>query len=226
LKKLILYTIILHSTFCLAQKKYKFDYAIETEITFLKEDSIKRKVIYLTNSKNNSYFAELTSKDSLHYKLIFRHHDKLYSDVLVAKSQINKAEFININCYAINFRKNNYKHVAKEYDFFIQNDTVINENTYKVYRFQSILKNQKKKIRKGAGTNLYIIDNSTSFHLPFLTHPTAYEDWKLNNSLPNGIFMEKKHINVQNEEHSSEKLISYYSIEKNIVIDNDCDDSE
>ncbi|SFN76739.1 hypothetical protein SAMN04487989_103284 [Bizionia echini] len=226
MKKLITSILIIQTSFCFSQEKYEFDYSIETEITFYKEDSIKKNVIYLTNSKDNSYFAEITSKDSLNFRIVFRHHDKLYSDVLVSKSQLNKAEFINISCDDINYRKNKYKHVAKEYDFFIHNDTIINEKTYKVYTFRSILKNLKKRIRNGAGTNLYIIDNSTSFHLPLLTHPTAYEDWKLNNTLPNGIFIEKKYVNVLGEEHSSEKLISYYQIKKSIVVEKDCNGSK
>ncbi|MCF1190951.1 hypothetical protein LRR18_05085 [Mangrovimonas sp. AS39] len=223
LKKLILLTLILKTTFGLAQEAYKFDYAIETEVTYFKEDSIKKKVLYLTNSKNNSYFAQITSNDSLHYKLIFRHHDKLYSKVLVSKSQLNIAEFININCESILYEKNKNKRAVERYDFFLLKDTIVKDISHKAYEFKSIL-NLKKRIRKGAVTSLFIIDNTTSFHLPLLTHPTAYEDWKLNSKLPNGLFIEKKHIDVYNIEHSSEKLIAYTQIDKSIIITGGCDD--
>ena len=219
------FILILLATLCSAQKNYKFDYAIETEITLYKKDSVTRQVIYLTNSKDNSYFAELTSKDSLHYKMIFRHHDILYSNVLVSKSEIINAESIHISCDAIQFRKNKYKSATKEYDFFILKDTIINQKKYAAYKLRSILSLKKRK-RRSAGTNLYIIDNSTSFHLPILTHPTAYEEWKLSKNLPNGMFLEKKHINVYEEDHSTEKLISYAEIDRKIVIPDDCEFSE
>lgn len=222
MKKLITSILIILTSFCFAQEKYAFDYSIETEITFYKEDSIKKKVVYLTNSKDNSYFAEITSKDSLNYRIVFRHHDKLYSDVLISKSGLKKAEFINISCDAITFKKNKYKSATKRYDFFNLEDTLINQKEYAAYKLKSIL-SLKKRTKRGAGTNLYIIDRSTSFHLPILTNPTAYEEWKLHNNIPNGLFIEKKHINVTEEEHSSEKLISHTKIDKKIVIPEDCD---
>lgn len=225
IKNVIILLIALKATFCFGQKKYKFDYAVETEITFYKEDSIKKKVIYLTNSKDNSYFVELTSKDSLYYQLIFTHYNKLYSDVSVLKSEINNAEFININCEFLTFRENKYKNATERYDFFILEDTIIDNQKCKAYKLKSILP-LKKRIRRGAGTNMYIIDSQTYFHLPLLTHPTAYEEWKLHKSLPNGLFLEKKHINVSEEDHSSEKLISYALIDKSIIISKDCYDSE
>jgi hypothetical protein len=225
LKKLITSIFIILTSFSFGQEKYEFDYSIETEITFYKEDSIKKKVIYLTNSNDNSYFAKLTSKDSLHYRVIFRHHDKLYSDVLVLKSELKNAEFINISCNSIKYKRNKYKSATKQYDFFNLKDTLINEKKYAAYKLNSILSYKKRK-RRSSGTNLYIIENSTSFHLPLLTHPTAYEEWKLYKNIPNGLFMEKKHINFYEEEHSSEKLLGFTKVDKKIVIPDDCDKNE
>lgn len=213
--------LILFSTFCSAQEKYTFDYLIEYERTFLKEDSLKKKVFYLTNSKDNSYFAELTLKDSLNYNMFFKHHDKLHSFVLVSKFQINEAEAININCNQITFKKNEYKSVIDDYEFSAPKDTVINNKNHQIYNLKSKL-NFKKRKRNGSGTNVYIIDNSSISHLPFFTHPTAYEKWKLQNNLPNGLLIEKKHINVFEKDHSTEVLISYKKIKKNIIIIGDC----
>jgi hypothetical protein len=219
MKNLIIF--ILLTTFSFAQKQYKFDYSIQTEITFYKEDSIKKQVIYLTNSKDNSYFAELTSKDNLHYQMRFIHHDKIYSNVLVSKDGIKNADVINISCENVASNKNHAKNATKRYDFFILKDTIIDSDKHKVYNLKSIL-SKKKSIRRNAGTNLYIIDNSTSFHLPILTHPTAYEEWKLNKTLPNGLFIEKKHLYASEEEHNSEKLIGYTKINKKVIIPDKC----
>ena len=157
----------------------------------------------------------------MYYKITFRHHDKLYASVLVSKSEFINAGFINLPCNTIEFRKNKYKNATDRYDFFILEDTIINQKKYAAYKLKSI-RNLKQRIRKSSGTNLYIIDNTTNFHLPILTHPTAYEEWKIKKNLPNGMFVEKKHINVYEKEHSSEKLISYDKVDRKIVISNDC----
>lgn len=113
--------------------------------------------------------------------------------------------------------ENIYKYQTKNSDFHILNDTVINSNVYSTYKFQSN-KKLKKRIRKGIGTNYYIIDNSTSFHLPVLQHPTAFEEWKLNKKLPYGIFYELTFVTPLNEKHSSEILKSYHKIDKKVAI--------
>jgi hypothetical protein len=219
--KLITLLFILFVANCSAQKMYTFDYFLEYEKTFYKEDSIKSKRMYLTNSKDNSYYAELTSIDNLKFKLVFVDYDKIYADVRVLKSDFYKAEFINIG-YDKAIRHRGIKNYSnKKYDYFLLKDTLINKKECAVYKLRPNC-NFKNKTRKSAGANLYIVDKSTSFHMPILFRSLAYEEWKLEGNLPYGIFIEKKHINGLNEDHSSEKLLRYTKIDKKITMPKEC----
>jgi len=219
--KYLLIPILFISAFSFSQnKEYHFDYFLEYEMTFHKED-ISRPKYYLTNSKDNSYLGIMKELDSLNLELTFKHYDKIYAKVSFLKSAFFKAEFINIECKSVRENKNPFKYQTKNYDFHILKDTVVNNNIYSAYKLQSNLK-LKKRIRKGISTNHYIIDNSTSFHLPILQHPTAYEEWELNKILPNGIFYELTFVTPLNERHSSEILKSYHKIDKKVVIIGKC----
>jgi hypothetical protein len=162
----------------------------------------------------------LTSKDSLNYRMLFWHHDKIHSDVIINKKELSKSELINLKCNNIRFYKNLYKEVAKQYDYIYTRDTIVNKKKYSAYKFKSNLKLRK---RKNIGTNIYIIDEYSSFHLPILIHPTEFEKWINIKSIPSGIYIEKKHISADGEAHSSEKLINFVGIDKRIVIPKDCE---
>ncbi len=213
--------VLLLPVLCFSQKTFHFDYMLTYETTFFKEDSIKNQTIYLTNSKDNSYYVTLSVEDSLNYKLIFHQHDKLHANVLVSKTELNKAEFINIDCEAFSKYRNMFKNVADDYEFIALEDTLINNQNYAVYALKSTY-NLKKKLKKHAGSNLYIVDKSFNSHLPILTHPTAYEKWIRHKNLPNGIYIEKRFSNELDEELNSEKLKSIFKIDKNIVTDDNC----
>ncbi|MGY0393296.1 hypothetical protein ACW5R3_12155 [Bizionia sp. KMM 8389] len=233
--KLIITTFLLISTYCFSQKQYEFDYLIEYEMTFYK-DSIKIKnrkfrkedktikKYYLTNSKKNNYSAVITELDSLNYKMIFKDENGIYSNVTFLKSGLNKAEFINIDCKNVSRYENPFKYQTKNYDFFKLNDTVIGEKTFRMFKLESI--KPKRVKRKKLGTEFYIIDKETSFHLPVLNFSTAYEEWKKEGNLPNGIFQQKYFIDYYGQLDSKEKLINYWKIDKKIVINNDCDYTE
>ena len=219
-------------TTCFSQKQYSFDYLLEYELILYK-DSIKiknrhfretdKKIYryYLTNSKNNDYLAIITEKDSLNYRMIFKDNNGIYSDVIILKLDLNKAEFINLKCENIMRYHNIYKYQAKNYDFFILNDTVINDKSFGRYKLSSI--KPKRVNRKKLGTEIYIIDKSTDFHSPILKFSTAYEEWKIEKNIPNGILVERNFINYFGKLSEQEKLIKYSRIDKNIVIQNECD---
>ncbi|QOD61684.1 hypothetical protein H9I45_04335 [Polaribacter haliotis] len=233
--KLLITTFLLISTYCFSQKQYEFDYLLEYEITFYK-DSIKIKnrkfrkedktikKYYLTNSKKNNYSAVITELDSLNYKMIFKDENGIYSNVTFLKSDLNKAEFINIDCKNVSRYENPFKYQTKNYDFFKLNDTVISEKTFWMYKLESI--KPKKVKRKKLGTEYYILDKGTSFHLPILNFSTAYEEWKKEGNLPNGIFQQKYFIDYYGQLDSKEELINYWKTDKKIVINNDCDYTE
>jgi len=222
----------LFTTICFSQKQYKFDYLVEYELTLFKdsikiknrafrkkEEKIKR--YYLTNSKNNDYLAIITEKDSLNYRMVFKDYNGIYSDVIFLKTNLNKAEFINIECKYVIKYSNPYKYQIDNHDFFILKDTVINEKAFSRYKLRCI---KPKLIRKKKlGTEFYIIDKSTEFHLPILKFSTAYEEWKNNKFLPNGIFSEKYFIDYNGALDSNEKIIKYYKIDMKITIQDECD---
>jgi len=235
--KKILYLIIsiLSITNFYAQKTYEFDYLIEYEFNIFK-DSIKIKNqhfyeqdkqihrYYLTNSKNNDYYAVITEKDSLYYKLVFIDHNGIYSNVEFLKSDLNKAEFINIDCKNVTKTTNPYKYKTKYYDLVSLKDTIINNESFWHYKMTS--NKPKKKRKEKIGTTFYIIDKSSNFHLPLLTFSTLYEKWKLNKELPNGLIKEKYYENYYGRLSSNEKLIEYKKIDKKIIIPKKCNENE
>ena len=218
--KYFTFLIFLISTNCFSQKQYKFDYLIDYD-QIINKDTVKIGFIYyLTNSKDNSYTASVTELDSLHFNLKLRDYTKeLYSIVKILKRDFFMAEFINFDCKLF-FKYKSIIH-TNSYDFFILKDTIINKKTYKYYKLNNI----KPKIvkRKKTGTNYYIINQSTNFHLPILTYPTAYQEWKLNKNIPNGIFLEKYFVNYWGEIGYHLKLKGIHNVDMKIVISKGCD---
>lgn len=231
--KPILITLLLFSTVCFSQKQYEFDYLIEYELALYKEDSIKKKHhpirekdetikrYYLTNSKKNNYLAIVTELDSLNYNIIFKDEDGIYSNAHFLKSDLDIAEYINIECQYVRRYRNPYKYQINNYAFNILNDTLINGKTYSMYKL-GLIKPKKAK-RKKIGTNYYIIDKKTNFHLPIFNFSTAYEEWKDNKNLPSGIYFEKYYIDYLGNITSREKLVNFWKIDKKIIIEEECD---
>lgn len=190
--KIIAFILLLSVSFCYGQKSYKFDTLLEYECRFknLKSDSTVTQYLY-TNSKNNSFSLLVRDYDSLHYSIEFLAYDKYHSTVKVIKDKLfTSAEIDILDCSTIHKTSNNYKFRVKEYDFFNLKDTLINNRLSKNYKLQ-YLKSKKRKKRKQIGTALYIIKDSTEFHLPILlAHATAYEEWKKERNIPNGIYQE------------------------------------
>jgi hypothetical protein len=220
--KPFLIIFLLISTFCFSQKQYDFDYLIEYELTTYK-DSVEKTIkrFYLTNSNKNNYLAVITELDSLNYRMDFKDENGLSFNVNFLKSDLNKAEFINVSCDYVRNYDNPFKFLIKEYDFLNLNDTIIDKVEYSRYKLTSI--KPKKKKRKKLATEFYIIDKKTKFHSPIFYFPTAYEEWKSKKNIPNGIFKERYLIDFYGNLDSKEKLINYTKIDKKVVIKNECD---
>lgn len=233
--KLLFIGLLLLSTYCFSQKQYDFDYLIEYQMTFYKdsikfndqpfieEDEIVEKY-YLTNSSNNSYVGIITELDSLYYKMIFKDENGLFSEVNFLKSDLNSAEFINIDCEYVSRYSNPYKLQIKNYDFFRLEDTIIDGKSLSKFKLESI--KPRKIKRKKLGTKFYLIDKETSFHLPVFEFSTAYEKWKATASLPNGILVETYFIDFYGHLSSKQKLMRYVKINKKLIFDEVCDYSE
>jgi len=222
MKPFLIITFLLISTFCFSQKQYDFDYLIEYELTTYK-DSVEKTIkrFYLTNSRRNNYLAVVTELDSLNYTMDFKDENGLSFNVNFLKSDLNKAEFVNIDCDYVRNYHNPFKFRIKEYDFLNLNDTIINGTEYNRYKLTSI--KPRKKKRKKLATEFYIIEKKTEFHLPVFYFPTAYEEWKSKKNVPNGIFKERYLIDFYGDLDSKEKLIKYTKIDKKVVIEDECD---
>ena len=222
MKPFSIITVLLISTFCFSQKQYDFDYLIEYELIIYK-DSVEKTIkrFYLTNSKRNNYLAVVTELDSLNYTMDFKDENGLSFNVNFLKSDLNKAEFINVECDYISRYVNPYKFRTKEYDFVNLKDTLINDIAFARYKLTSI--KPKKEKRKKLGTEIYIIDKNTKFHLPVLYFPTAYEEWKSKKNIPNGIFKERLLFEYSGKLSIKEEIVGYHKINKKIIIDPKCD---
>lgn len=223
MKQFSILLLTLSTLFCFSQKQYDFDYLIEYRISFFK-DSLTEKTIsrfYLTNSKKNNYVAVITNLDSLNYQMDFKDENGLSFNVNFLKSDITKAEFINVECDYVRNYNSPFKALVKEYDFFNLNDTIIDGTDYYRYKLASI--KPKKRIRKKLGTEIYIVDKNTKFHLPVFYFPTAYLEWKSKMNIPNGIFKERLLFDFYGNLSVKEELVSYQVINKAIIINEKCD---
>lgn len=230
--KLLSIVFILSATLCFSQQQYEFDYLLEYETTIYKDSfqvNISKspgknetfKKYYLTNSKKNNYSAIITELDSLYYTMVFKDENGISSQTTFLKTDLNAAEFINIHCKDVKRYRNDFKYRTKEYDFFKLNDTLIKGKTYAKYKLTSI--KPKKEKRHKLATKFFIIDRETAFHLPLFQLSTSYEEWKLEKTLPNGLFFEKYLIDYYGKLTFKETLVSYSKIDKKIVINEDCD---
>ena len=219
--KYFLISFFLFSINCLSQKSYSFDYLIEYDFKSYSDSLSDKKTYYLTNSKENSYYVKLESLDTLNFNFEFIAQDRIWSKTTIPKSDFFQAQYINLDCNENLTYRNHFKFRTKKYRFEILPDTALKNSLLKNYRLQYIGKKKRNKSFP-VGTNLYIIENSTNFHLPILTHSTAFEEWKEEMNIPNGIFKEKIFYDFNNEIKYKYILKKYYKIDKVILIQDDC----
>lgn len=72
--------------------------------------------------------------DSIRYKMIFKDKNGIYSNTTLLKSELNKAEYIIIDCKYVSRYINPFKFQTKNYDFFKLNDTLLKEKVYSAYK--------------------------------------------------------------------------------------------
>lgn len=215
---LILFSLI--STLSFSQKKeYSFDYFLEYEIIFHKQNYTESKY-YLTNSRDNSYLGILMESDSLHYELVLRHHGKAYTKVKLLKSDFYKAEFLNIACKDVVYNTKKYK--IKDNILETTRDTLIDGTSYFLHKIELKDKPKKERKKKGLITKYYILNKNASFYLPQFEDIHDYMRWSIYKSMPNGIYSQQIQVDLFNQPHASEILQSYYKINKRIVITGEC----
>lgn len=216
--KLVLLLLLWFSGY--SQKKYSFDYKIIYE--FKLNDTAKAKeIVLMTNSKDNSYRLNISEKDSANYSVNFHDENGIESTVFLNKNSFNKATAIELKCEFVSGYSNPYKYQTKNYEFINKEYALMDGQYHPFYILKS--NNPKKEKKKRLATFYYYIENNTEFHLPILVHPTAYEEWKLEKNIPNGIPKEMFYSGYGKAElFNILKLKEIIKIEKFIVIPEEC----
>jgi len=215
-----LFIILLFPILSFSQKEYDFDYLITYESIF--NDSIKKpSKQFLTNSKDNSYFAIISKKSESESKLHFTDQNGIHLNVFFDKTELTNAKIINIKCEFVSKFKNDTKKYKKYYDYYILNNPKTDgENSYD-YKLQSI--NEKRARRKKVGTYNYVLLDSLKLHLPILISHLEFEEWKSNPIIPNGIFKERIFTNYLGNIEHQYILIKIEGITKKITIPSNCE---
>lgn len=211
MKKLLVSVLLLCFVISFAQTTYHFDKMLTYEYTEYQRPQKNHIRIYLINSLDNSFFAYLDDKGQ-EDQITFVHQDILYAQTSLHKTALINGD-IRLNCDSISNYQNPYKYQTRNYDFTPVKDTLVNNKNYKYYYIRH--NKPKMAIKKKAGRLLYIINTENS-SLPLLTYPTAFEEWKLNRNIPNGIIEEIHFYNYKGEHITTERLIKSENIHKTI----------
>ncbi|CAN5381645.1 hypothetical protein BH23BAC2_BH23BAC2_05810 [soil metagenome] len=212
------------SNLCYAQNNknvYSFDHLLEYE--YREEKNSKPKTIfYLTNSKINGFYIRAEKRkeigDSMYVKFI-DFTGRTYSSFDVIEEDFILEDFL-LNCSIVYKLRNFNTWRSTQYQVVQEKDTVIDDREHQAF----VLKIEKEKREKRRKLCRYhtILEKNTSYHLAPLLFPIAYEEYKANKSIPNGIpriIYDSNHF--QNDHHFYElKKIS--RINKLIQITGDC----
>lgn len=223
MKKFFLLSIIFIFNFSFGQKEYQLNNLLEYERSCYRNDSLihSETIYYVTNAKDNSYIVQLDSINNTQFELRLNDRGGFFSKVKVSRKGFFKAEYINIDCNNVLSSENPYKYQTKNYEYVLLPDTIINGEKLQKYKLTYVGKKKPKK-KLSIGTNYYLIKDATEYHLPILKHNTAFEEWKLERSIPNGIFQEKFFVNCKNKVENRLKLKKIIQIDKKIIIKSPC----
>jgi hypothetical protein len=208
-------------SFFLAQSqiKYEFDYALEYELTTDKDPSEVDRLIYLTNSKDNSYLLVLRELDSLVYSIYFRDNNLFTLITEISKSNFKIADIINNDCNGVaSWDGKRQKKYTKPYVFKSNTDTILNKKQLSLYKIEALPKS--RGVKDKSAYNYYVIDE-TANHLPFFEPPLNYELWLRDKPFTNGIFEE---FGSYDKKHGLRKykLVGVKKIDKAFQIPEDC----
>lgn len=211
--------LLLFITISYSQTNFQFDYLLEYQHINHTDSTKNEKILYLTNSKDNSYFCKIKIKDSLKLNLLFVKHDHIISDLLVNKKEFNKGQFINIKCKDIFSYENHFKFQVNNYDLVFENKNDSIE-TYKSVCLQSEKFIKKNKI----GYNILQFNINLPFHLPNFEFSTFYEEWNKERDLPKNFIVENSFFSFENKLIYTDTLLNFTQTNKqvNIIIDEEC----
>lgn len=205
-----------------SQKNYSFDCMLVYSFKFNDASKVE-EVVFYTNSKDNGYFLRAFRKDSLQYSVRFVVHDKISSKVVFSKNELNSAKII-LDCKFITRQSYAFKYQTDNYEFINKKYALMEGEYHPFYILKS--NNPKREKKKKLATFYYYLENNTEFHLPLLEHETAYEEWKLERNIPNGIPKEMYYLDFGKEEiFMLYKLKHIIKIEKMLTITENCNNA-
>lgn len=194
-----------------SQKKYGFDYMLVYDFK-MNDTSKVKEVFFYTNSKDNSYFLRVYEKDSLNYALYFRDQKGFQSKFESPRDEFLQLSKIVLTCDFLGTLNNPFKYQTNNYEFINQENALVGDEYHPLYILKS--NNPKREKKKKLATIYYYLENSTEFHLPLLESDTAYEEWKLERNIPNGIPKEMYYLGFNKEE-----IFILYKLKRIIKID-------
>ena len=220
--RLFLLFFVFIGSFVNAQKKYHFDYALSYDNPIAITPGNKSNLFFI-NSKDNSFAMYVfDNKDSIHLNINLYDFKGLIVTSNIKKDLFYKAETIKNDCSSVLKGSNPFKYKSKEYVFEKLNDTIIKDSLYFHYVLKSIKSLKYQKNNKIVSTH-FIIDKESSDFMPFLSHPTIYNNWIETLKLPNGIIKIKYDVDVEGKIVLKQELIKLVKIDKYMTIPEECD---
>lgn len=211
MKKIIQLVLLVSSSYLFSQTEFSFDYLLQYNYVNHIDSTKNETVYYLTNSKDNSYLARITNRDSLNLNILFIKHDYIISDIVVSKNDFQSAELINIECKEVSSYINRYKYFVNVYDY------IKLDKTDSIEKYEIIcLKSEKFRKKRKIGKYVLTFDYTMPFHLPNLIYSTLYEEWNKERDLPNYFLNEISFYTYENKLSTSEYLVNF--IKKDIKI--------
>lgn len=218
MKKIIQLVLLVSSSFLFSQTEFSFDYLLHYNYVNHIDSTKNETVYYLTNSKDNSYLARITNKDSLNFNIHFYKYDLFISNVVISKKNFQMTEFIGIECKNLRPSSNPYKYKVQDYDYV----KLQSQDSLEIYEIKNIKPKKERKI-KNTATCVLKFNTSNPYHLPNLFEAILYEEWNVERDLPNNFISELLVYNSKNELESSKILIEYIKIDKKIkIITDEC----
>lgn len=117
-----------------------------------------------------------------------------------------------MTCEFVRHWGNLSKHLTNHYEFINKEYALVDDEYHPFYILKS--NNPKREKKKKLATFYYYLENNTEFHLPLLEHMTAYEEWKLERNIPNGIPKEMYYLDFGKVE-----IFNFYKLKQIIKID-------
>ncbi|MCM4155181.1 hypothetical protein DHD80_04110 [Gramella sp. AN32] len=163
---------------------YTFDHLLHYEYQYAEGKEMEER-FFLTNSKDNSYFADLRIVNHDSIEIRFLHHDKIMGFYKIQAKDIYEKDRFEMFCKNLSSAKNYFKFRTKEYAYHHFKDTLLKSYPGEFYVF----KHKSPGIEKNLNLvrSWYRQKKGTENHMPLLTHPTAYAEWKKEKNMGNGI---------------------------------------